>query len=76
MDFVLKWVMGGWIPEGKRTQTMAAVVALGAILTSVVQWGTGDLSLVNLATVLKEKWEIFAVAYGTYFFAEKVDGKK
>lgn len=73
MDWVMKLLMGGWIPEGKRSQWTAAAVAFGAIVVSIVQWGAGDMGAVELAKVLADKWAVFAVAYYGYFVAEKVD---
>jgi hypothetical protein len=75
-EILMKIMMGGWIPQGKRSQTLAAAVAIGAIITAVVQWGSGDMTGMNLLHLLQEKWEVIAAAYVAYFVAEKIDAKK
>ena len=75
-EILMKIMMGGWIPQGKRSQTLAAAVAIGAIITSIVQWGSGDMTGMNLIHLLQEKWEVIAAAYVAYFVAEKIDAKK
>ncbi len=73
MDWVMKLLMGGWLPEGKRTQMVAAATAMGALLVAFVQWAGGDMSLSQLMQLIADKWEVFALAFGGYFMAEKVD---
>lgn len=75
MDWLMKVLMGGWLPEGKRTQMVAAATALGALFTAIVQWGSGDMSFTALLQLIADKWEIFALAFGGYFVAEKMDRK-
>jgi hypothetical protein len=67
--------MGGWIPQGRRSQALAAAVALGTIVTSLVQWGSGDMNGMDLVHILQDKWLVLWGAYATYFLAEKVDAK-
>lgn len=76
MDWMMKILMGGWLPEGQRTQWAAFAVALGAILTAVVQWASGEMQAVELMKLITDKWEVFAAAYGMYFVAEKIDAVK
>ena len=76
MDYVMKFLMGGWLPQGQRTQWTAFAVAAGAVATAVVQWASGDMSLTELMKLMADKWPVFAAAYGLYFVAEKVDAKK
>jgi hypothetical protein len=76
MDWVMKFFMGGWLPQGKRTQMVASATAMGAVLMAFVQWGSGEMNLTQLVTLLSEKWEVFVLAFGAYFAAEKVDALK
>ena len=76
MDMIMKILMGGWLPEGKRTQMVAAATAMGALLVALVQWASGDMALSALFQLITEKWEIFVLAFGGYFMAEKVDAVK
>jgi hypothetical protein len=76
MDRLMKLFMGGWIPQGKRTQWAAFGVALSAVVVAFVQWGSGEMNLTELMKLLGEKWEILAFAFGGYFVAEKIDAAK
>jgi hypothetical protein len=75
MDWFLKIMMGGWLPQGKRSQWTAAAVAAGAILVALVQWASGDMGLIELVKLVTDKWPVFAAAFYGYFMAEKVDAK-
>lgn len=76
MEWILKLLMGGWLPQGKRTQWTAFAVAVGAVATAVVQWGSGEMSFTQLMTLLADKWAVFYASYTAYFIAEKVDALK
>lgn len=76
MEWVMKILMGGWLPEGKRTQWLAFGAAVGAVIMAVLQWGTGEMSFTNLMTFVSDKWPIFLATYFMYFQAEKVDAVK
>ena len=76
MYMLMKVLMGGWLPQGQRTQWAAFAVAFGAMVTAIVQWASGEMQLTELVKLVTEKWEVFAAAYGMYFVAEKIDAKK
>lgn len=76
MDMLLKVVMGGWIPEGKRTQWLAMGTAVVAMLSSLMGWAAGDMDMTNLLKSLQENWVAFVAAYGLFFVGEKVDRKE
>jgi hypothetical protein len=75
-EILMKLMMGGWIPQGKRSQTLAAAVAVGSVITAVVQWGSGDMTGMNLVHLLQDKWQVIVAAYIAYFVAEKIDAPK
>ena len=75
MDWLMKLMMGGWLPQGQRSQWMAFAVALGAMVTAFVQWGSGDMGVMELTKLLGDKWPMFVAAWYGYFMAEKVDAK-
>lgn len=76
MGYLMYILMGGWLPEGKRSQWTAAAVAMGAVLVAIVQWASGEMQLTQLVQLVTEKWPVFAAAFYGYFMAEKVDNKK
>lgn len=76
MDMLMKIMMGGWIPDGKRTQWTAFGVALSAIIVSFFQMGAGEMSAQAFFQLVAEKWEVLAGAYIAYFVGEKIDNKK
>src|SRR3990167_8822789 len=67
MDMMMKVLMGGWLPQGQRSQWMAFSVALGAIVTAFVQWGAGEMNMTQLMQLLTDKWPVLMAAYGMYF---------
>lgn len=75
MDILMKIMMGGWIPESKRTQWTAFGAALTGLVTSFFAMGTGDVSAQAFLQEVAARWPIFAGAYGLWFLAEKVDRK-
>lgn len=76
MDMMMKILMGGWLPQGQRTQWTAFALAAGALMTAFIQWGAGEMNLTQLMQMVTDKWPAFVAAYGMYFMAEKVDAKK
>lgn len=75
MDMLMKIMMGGWIPAGKRLQWTAFGTALTAVVTCFFQMGTGDASAQAFFTLVAEKWEILAVSAMAFFSGEKIDRK-
>lgn len=76
MDWLMKLMMGGWIPVEKRTQWTAFGMAITTIVTTFFQMGTGEASAQMFLQMLAEQWEVFVAAYGLYFLGEKVDKAK
>lgn len=76
MDWMMKIVMGGWIPQGKRSQILAFVTALTAMVMVFLDWGSGTMDFMHFMEAMKEKWMVLVAAYGVFFVAEKVDAKK
>jgi hypothetical protein len=75
MDWIMKLMMGGWIPAGKRTQWLACAVFLTTVVNGLIAWGTGDQGVVVFMQTMKEQWEAVALALGLYYVGEKVDNK-
>lgn len=73
MDWMAKIFMGGWIPEGYRTQALGMATVVSALLISFVQWGTGDMTLHQLWADISGKWPAFVAGWGLFFLGEKVD---
>lgn len=73
MDMFMKIMMGGWIPQGNRTQWAAFALFVGTLATQVVAWGSGGESLMDLLKMIGEKWQELVAAGGLYFLGEKVD---
>jgi hypothetical protein len=76
MDMLMKMLMGGWIPEGKRTQWLAFGVFAVAVINSGLAWGTGGEGMMDVLKEMQMQWETFAIAFGLYFVGEKVDTVK
>lgn len=76
MDWVMKFVMGGWIPEGKRTQWTAFAAAVSALAVAFVQWGSGEMTAQMLVEMVADKWEILLGSLIAYFVGEKVDAMR
>jgi len=71
----LKYLSGGWIPEGKRTQWLGIATFLATVLVSGVQWGTGSLDFMHFWDVVATNWPGFIAGLGLNFVGEKIDAR-
>ena len=73
MDWFLKFVTGGLVQVGDRSQFLAALTAFGAVVYAVGQYLTGtDMNLMVLASLIGEKWPVIMVGLFGYTMAAKV----